>query len=599
MIAGRIPEAFIQEILSRVDIVDLIHSRGVPIKKTGANHVACCPFHNEKTPSFSVNQTKQFYHCFGCGAHGDAINFLKEFDGLSFTDAIEQLALKVGLEVPQDMAGVQQQIIEQPLYQLMGQITDYYQQQLKKHPDAKVAIDYLKNRGLTGEIAKEYGIGFAPPGWDNVLSSFGQTPQAQETLQKVGLLIKNEQSKVWDRFRNRIMFPIRDRKGRVVGFGGRVLEKQEDGPKYLNSPETLLFHKSECLFGLYELLKRNHKITRAILVEGYMDVIALAQHGIGGAIATLGTSITEQHLKKLFHYTSEIVFCFDGDRAGKQAALKAMHIMLSLMQDGYDIKFVFLPEGQDPDSYIREQGAAAFRSLLSSGLPFSEYFFSTLVQQVEPRSIDSRAKFVKMAKPLLSKLSNGVFREMMFHKLSEMVSVDRNVVEGRAAAQAHPYSQRPNYQNGQVVQRWQKKANLAGMYSLPPAILAALLLIRQPEFLELLPEKIPFELINAEGISLLVETLGLLRQKPYLTSELIEEELAKKDSRWKVLPLNNPAIELLPKEGRQQAFVDVTRYLIAFASRQMSQHLLDSSKIRELSEEEKAQLKSLLNSGSS
>lgn len=594
MIAGRIPEAFIQEVLSRVDIIDIISSR-VSIKKTGANYVACCPFHHEKTPSFSVNQLKQFYHCFGCGVHGDAINFLKEFEGLSFVDAIEQLAGTVGLEVPQDVIGAQKQAIEQPLYQLMAQVADYYQQQLKHHPHAEDAVNYLKNRGLTGEVAKEYGLGFAPGGWDMIQSSFGKTAEQQETLQKVGLLIKNEQNQVWDRFRNRIMFPIRDPKGRVLGFGGRVLDKADKGPKYLNSPETILFHKSECLFGLYELLKRQHKIARAIVVEGYMDVIALAQNDISGAVATLGTAITEQHLKKLFHYSSDIIFCFDGDTAGRKAALKTMHLVLSLMQDGYDIKFVFLPEGQDPDTYIRQQGASSFRGLLSSGLPFSEYFFSTLVQEVEPSSIDSRAKFVKIAKPLLSKLPNGVFREMMFHKLSDMVSVARNVVEnqGRETYARTGYNNQRYAKNGTT---WQKRPTLAGVHSLSPATLAALLLIRQPEFLGLLPDKIPFERIEAEGIPLLAETLNLIRQKPYLTSELIEAALAEKDQRWAKLPLSHPAIELVPAGGRQQAFIDATQYLINFAIRQMSQHLLESSKTRELSDEEKDQLKRLLDS---
>lgn len=590
MIAGRIPEAFIQEVLSRVDIIDIISSR-VSIKKTGANFVACCPFHHEKTPSFSVNQVKQFYHCFGCGVHGDAINFLKEFEGLSFVEAIEKLAAIVGLEVPQDVLGAQKQAIEQPLYQLMAQVSDFYQQQLKQ---ATEAVAYLKNRGLTGEIAKEYGLGFAPKGWDTLLSVFGKTSEHQEALQKVGLLVKNEQNQIWDRFRNRVMFPIRDPKGRVLGFGGRVLGK-ESGPKYLNSPETVLFHKSECLFGLYELLKRQHKIARAIVVEGYMDVIALAQHDIAGAVATLGTAITEQHLKKLFHYSSEVVFCFDGDSAGRQAALKAMHLMLPLIQDGYEVKFVFLPDGQDPDTYIRQQGTSRFRALLSSGLPFSEYFFSMLVQQVEPSSIDSRAKFVKIAKPLLLKLPNGIFKEMMFHKLSDMVSVARNVVEseGRETYARTGYT---NQRYGKNVKNWQKKPALVGVHSLSPATLAALLLIREPEFLGLLPDKIPFERIEAEGIPLLAETLNLLRQKPYLTPELIEAALAEKDQRWSKLPLSHPAIELVPPSGRQQAFIDATQYLINFALRQMSQHLLESSKTRELSDEEKNQLKRLLDS---
>lgn len=587
---GHIPESFIQEVLSRVNIVDVIRTAKVPIQKAGANYMACCPFHHEKTPSFSVNQTKQFYHCFGCGVHGDAIDFLKEFSGLNFVEAIEELAHSVGLEVPQERGVIKQ--VDSTLYQLMLDVAEFYQANLKQHPASEIAVAYLKRRGLTGEIAKEYGLGFAPSGWDNVLSTFGKTAKAQELLQEVGLIIKNEHGQIWDRFRDRIMFPIRDPKGRVLGFGGRTLKVDDKGPKYLNSPETPLFHKGECLFGLYELLKRQPKISRIILVEGYMDVIAIMQHNILGALATLGTAITEQHLKKLFHYSPSIIFCFDGDTAGRQAALKAMHNLLTLMQDGYDIKFVFLPEGSDPDSYLRQQGVAAFEALLNRGLPLSEYFFETILQQVEPRSIDTRAKFVNIAKPLLSKLPKSVFREMMFHRLSDLVSVARNMVESEGRdTYARAYYNKQNY--GRKAQ----KSTLVGVHSLSPAMLVALLLIRQPEFIGLLPDKIPFEHIEAEGIPLLAATLTLLRQKSYLKTEQIEAELAAKNARWKDLPLAHPAIEFLPQEGKEQALLDATQYLIAFASRQMSQHLLESSKNRELSDEEKNQLKKLLDSG--
>lgn len=591
MVVGHIPESFIQEVLSRVNIVEIIQAAKVPIQKAGTNYMACCPFHHDKTPSFSVNQAKQFYHCFGCGVHGDAIDFLKEFSGLSFVEAIEQLAQSVGLEVPQEGGVIKK--VDPTLYQLMFDVADFYHQNLKHHPASAAAVTYLKNRGLTGEIAKEYGLGFAPPGWDNVLSTFGQTEKDQEALQRVGLIIKNEHNQTWDRFRYRIMFPIRDPKGHVVGFGGRTLEETNSkGPKYLNSPETPLFHKSECLFGLYELLKKHPKISRIILVEGYMDVIALAQHNILGALATLGTAITEQHLKKLFHYSTNVVFCFDGDKAGRQAALKTLHSLLTLMQDGYDIKFVFLPEGSDPDSYIRQQGVAAFEGLLNRGLPLSEYFFGTILQQVEPCSIDTRAKFVNIAKPLLSKLPKSVFKEMMFHKLSDIVSVARNMVESEGRdTYERAYYNKQNY-GGKL-----KKSTLVGVHSLSPAMLVALLLIRQPEFIGLLPDKIPFEHIEAEGISLLTATLNLLRQNAYLKSEQIEAELAAQDARWRNLPLTHPAIEFVPQEGRQQALLDAVQYLIAFASRQMSQHLLESSKNRELSDEEKTQLKKLLGSG--
>jgi len=596
---GLIPESFIQEVLARVDIIDIVKAAGIPIKKTGANYLACCPFHHEKTPSFSVNQSKQFYHCFGCGVHGDAISFLKEMQGLSFTQAIEQLATPLGLAIPLSKEEEQQQTVQQQWYQLMAQVMDYYQVQLKTHAKASHVIDYLKNRGLTGEIAKEYGLGFAPPGWDNVLTTFGKSSQEKEALSALGLLIKNEQQKLWDRFRNRIMFPIRDAKGRVLGFGARVIETDSKEPKYLNSPETVLFHKSTCLFGLYELLKRTRCVSSAIIVEGYMDVIALAQQDIG-ALATLGTAVTEQHLKKLFRYTSNVTFCFDGDSAGRGAANKAMHLLLPFMQDGYEIRFVFLPEGYDPDTYIRKKGSTAFKALLSNGIPFSEYFFEVLMQQVTPSTIDSKAKLVKMAKALLVQLPNGVFREMMFHRLSEIVSVRPSIVNSGIGIDSKiRYQEKKDkgMYRGSRGYGWnvQKMGTpLVGKHSLPPATLAALLLIREPTLVELLPEKIPFELINAQGIKLLAETLNLLRENPNLNSELLMEGLAAKDIRWKNLPLNNPAVEFLPPQGRQQAFLDTTRYLISFASKQMSQTLLEASKVRELSEQEKAQLKRLL-----
>lgn len=342
---GRIPQHFIDDLLDRIDIVEIIDKR-VKLKKSGRNYMACCPFHDEKTPSFSVNGEKQFYHCFGCGAGGNAIGFLIDYERLEFPQAIEALAGHAGLEVPREELTPQQQQQQQQrtsLYDLMLQATKYFQYQLRNHPDAKKAVKYLKDRGVTGEIARDYGIGYAPLGWDNLVKHFGK--DKLEMLEEAGLVIHNERKdSYYDRFRHRIMYPIRDVRGRVVAFGGRIIDP-DDNPKYLNSPETPIFHKNRELYGLYEARKAYKTLERVIIVEGYMDVVALAQYGICFATATLGTATSQTHLEKIFRQCPEVIFCFDGDKAGKAAALKALEICLGMINDERQAKFLFLPEG--------------------------------------------------------------------------------------------------------------------------------------------------------------------------------------------------------------------------------------------------------------
>ena len=441
--AGRIPQAFIDDLISRVDIVDLIDGF-VPLKKAGKDYKACCPFHGEKTPSFTVSQEKQFYHCFGCGVHGTAIGFLIEYDQLSFVEAVEQLANKCGLTVPTDnFAPSALAPREGPdLYELLQKANDYYQQQLKTHPDAKTAVDYLKKRGLDGEIAKRFGIGLAPDGWDNLMQQFGDqsnnNEKINEALLTAGLLSKNDKGRMYDRFRDRIMFPIHDYRGRMVGFGGRIINEGE--PKYLNSPETPVFHKGSELYGLYLARNSIRDTGHSLVVEGYMDVVALAQNGIDFSVATLGTATTKAHLDRLFRHAPEVVFCFDGDRAGKEAAWRALENALPTMQDGRQASFMFLPDGEDPDTLVRKVGKEEFTRLIESAKPMPEYLIDSLSAQADLTRMDGSARLAKLAKPLLEKLPQGVLRQLIKQRIEQMVGTQ--ILVAAAQPSGHTPSRR-------------------------------------------------------------------------------------------------------------------------------------------------------------
>jgi DNA primase len=442
---GRIPPQFIDDLLNRVDIVDVINRR-VPLKRTGKEYQARCPFHDEKTPSFTVSSEKQFYHCFGCGAHGSAIGFLMEYDNLDFVDAIEELAGLVGIEVPRE-EGFQQGPDLRPLYTLLEQATGFYQRQLRQHPQAEEAVNYLKSRGLSGEIAASFGIGYAPPGWDNLLKALGNTELTISQLRETGLISEPEADKRYDRFRNRIIFPIRDQRGRVIGFGGRVLS-EADSPKYLNSPETPVFHKGRELYGLYEARKALRKVEQLLVVEGYMDVVALAQFGIRNSVATLGTATSKEHLELIFRTCPQVVFCFDGDRAGRDAAWKALQTSLPVMRDGREARFLFLPEGEDPDTLVRQEGTENFQRRIDDAPPLSQFLFDHLSAQVRMDSIDGRANLAERAKPLLEKIPLGVFRRMMLQHLEKLVginsiSLDKTKFTGRQTARSGTEYKKP------------------------------------------------------------------------------------------------------------------------------------------------------------
>ena len=411
-----IPQHFIDDLIARADIVDVI-GRRVQLKKAGKEFKACCPFHDEKTPSFYVVPHKGFYNCFGCGAHGTALGFLMDYDHMSFVEAVETLAQTMGIEVPREEGERPAQRYDE-LFELMRRVERFFQDQLRSNDPA---IDYLKRRGVDGATAKRFGVGFAPEGWSTVLDKFGTSRQAIDQLLAAGLIIQKDNGKHYDRFRNRIMFPIRDTRGRTIGFGGRVMGDEE--PKYLNSPETVLFHKGRELYGLYEARQALRSIDRLVVVEGYMDVIGLARHGIDYGVATLGTATTGDHLNRLFRLTDDVFFAFDGDAAGRKAAWRALENALPQMREGRQIRFVFLPEKQDPDSYVQAEGANAFEQLLDAGLPLAEFLIQELAADVDLESVDGRARLAERAGPLLRKLPQGVYRELLLDGLGERVGL--------------------------------------------------------------------------------------------------------------------------------------------------------------------------------
>jgi DNA primase len=424
--AGRIPKGFIDELLARTDIVEVIGAR-LQLKKAGREWKANCPFHGEKTPSFYVSQQKQFYHCFGCGAHGTALGFLIEHDRLSFPEAVEELAGRAGLEVPREgAADSTRDRLQDDLFALMQMADQHFRDCLR---DSDRAKDYLKQRGLVGETAVRYHLGYAPPGWDNLVRKFGTTEAGRYALLQCGLVIEREprpgdrpgEPGVYDRFRDRVMFPIRDTRGRVVGFGGRVIDAGE--PKYLNSPETPLFHKGRELYGLYEARQQLRNIARLLVVEGYMDVVRLAQAGIHYAVATLGTSTTPEHLSRLFRVCNDVVFSFDGDRAGRSAAWRALETCLPQAKEGRQLKFLFLPEGHDPDTLVAEEGREAFERRVEGALPLSEYLVQHLAEQVELDTVDGRARLAELARPLLQRVPEGIYRELLVDRLAREVQM--------------------------------------------------------------------------------------------------------------------------------------------------------------------------------
>jgi DNA primase len=506
--AGRIPQEFIDELLNRVDIVDVIDER-VPLKKAGREYKACCPFHGEKTPSFTVSPGKQFYHCFGCGAHGTALGFLMEYAHMDFPEAVEALAARVGLEVPRTGGDAPRQDTLNPLYEILLQASDYYRQQLKQS-SAKPAWDYLQQRGLSKDVTDAFKVGYAPAGWDNLLKAMGSSQERRQLLLAAGLVV-DKVNKTYDRFRQRIMFPIRDRRGRVIAFGGRVISP-DDSPKYLNSPETAVFHKGRELYGLYEARQALRDLPRILVVEGYMDVVALAQFDIRYAVATLGTATTPDHLETLFRTTEQVVFCFDGDRAGRQAAWRALENALPAMREGRQISFLFLAEGEDPDSYVRARGKQALEQLIQQAQPLSEYLINSLAKQVDLHSPEGRSKLVELARPLLAKLPQGLYRDLLLEQLAGRAHMQAAQLQRYLSADLRPAT------HSRPAQRQTSERSRPS-----PVRTAIALLLHQPSLHQHCQEIDWLASLDLPGIALLRELIELLQHNPHLGTAAILE----------------------------------------------------------------------------
>jgi DNA primase len=578
--AGRIPQSFIDELLNRVDIVDVIESR-VPLKKAGREYQACCPFHNEKTPSFTVSPGKQFYHCFGCGAHGSAVGFLMDYENLSFPEAIEELARSAGMDVPREAGSAgDHDDRRHDHYSLLEKADHFYRGQLRQHPQAGRAVDYLKARGLSGEIAQTFGLGFAPPGWDSLLKHLPD-PHSRQLALELGLLIQKDDGSSYDRFRDRIMFPIRDRRGRCIGFGGRVLGDEK--PKYMNSPESPVFHKGQELYGLFEARKSGQKLERLLVVEGYMDVVALAQFGLCNAVATLGTATTPEHLERLYRTVSEVVFCFDGDAAGRRAAWRALENTLPVMRDGREARFLFLPEGEDPDTLIRRIGADAFRQKSVESVPLSLFLFESLSQQVDTASVDGRARLVELARPLLARLPDSVFRDLMLEQLSQLSGLPPARLQTRIFGAPQPADTPPD--KAPVRQRRD--------LSRSPVRTAIRLLLEQPALGRGLQTPAGLEELELPGVSLLMELLELTRGSPHLSTGGILEHWRGRPEEQHLARLAASKVDIA-EEGYEPEFRGAVQRLVEQRNSQRVEILLSMERQSGLSDAEKTELKQLV-----
>lgn len=578
--SGRIPQQFIDELLARTDIVDVIDSR-VTLKKGGRDYAACCPFHKEKTPSFTVSREKQFYHCFGCGAHGSAISFVMEFDGLGFVEAVEDLARQAGIEVPREGGGQETAPRENldNLYKLLEKATAFYARQLRDKELAKDAVAYLKGRGLSGEIAAVYKLGYAPAGWDHLVNELGQSEQDKKDLLRLGLTASKGPGSAYDRFRQRIIYPIRDSRGRVIGFGGRAIG--DDKPKYLNSPESPVFHKGTELYGLYEARKADRKVDYMLVVEGYMDAIGLAQAGITNVVATLGTATTPEHIKKLFRYTPDLVFCFDGDQAGRKAAWKALENLLPELSEGRMARFMFLPEGEDPDSMVRRIGSHDFYAHIEKSIPFSTFFFDVMLKKADISSIDGRARLIELARPMLSKIPNGVFRHMLLSRLGELAQVD----VGKLGMKPPP---EPEF----VQESQAAKPRLSSNTRLKPSLVrkALQMLLINPSLAQLDLPINELKNLNIPGFVLLLEVIEKIRVKPHISTGILLENWRGTDEGnylARILQLEAP-----PESGQEQEFLAIFQRLQSESRNQELDALIQGSNFQD--DEQKRLLKEKL-----
>lgn len=573
---GHIPESFIEELISRADIVEIISTR-IPLKRQGANYSAKCPFHTEKSPSFTVSPSKQFYHCFGCGAHGSVIRFLMEFEGIHFVEACESLASRLGMVIPMDNDNnMIQSSSHHQIYTLLEEANKFFQLQLRQ-PIGKRAIEYLKARGLTGQTAKTFELGFAPPGWDNLVSALKGDEARFKDLIEAGLVIRKDEDRYFDRFRDRVMFPIRDRRGRVIGFGGRILDKGT--PKYLNSPETPVFSKGQEVYGFYEARLKNRHLTSLIVVEGYIDVLCLSQFGIENVVATLGTALSEKHLELLFRHVSELYFCFDGDTAGRAAAKKALNSCLPYMKEGRRIKFIFLPNSEDPDSFVRRQGKAAFLDLLQHATSLSDYLFDSLSATLDLNHIDGRAELVTRSRPLIARLPKGVLQQMMFERLSELTKLPQQM-----------HQKRGNFKN-----QFSNQHRSSSIDPLPsPALRALAMLLDDKNLLSLISIPHGFEEVDIPGTTLLCAIIDIFRKDPGISVDSLEKHLAEECATYfKSIDLKS-ILRFIPEHGKEAEFAGALARLEERAAEQALELLLLKSKSKALSPEEKVQLRYLI-----
>jgi DNA primase len=612
--AGLIPQTFIDDLLSRADIVEVVDKR-VTLRKSGKNYSACCPFHKEKTPSFSVQPERQFYYCFGCGAGGNAIGFIMNFDQTDFPQAVESLARDNGMEVPREenAAATRRQSENSKLFEVLEEASTFYCQQLRRHEQRKSAVDYLKARGVSGEVARDFCIGYAPPGWDNLLKSIVGDANEQKTLLKAGMVIEKEARKnegnnstdntnavrYYDRFRDRIIFPIRDSRGRTIAFGGRVLG--DDKPKYLNSPETPVFHKGAELYGLFEAKKANNKLKRILIVEGYMDVIALAQMGIRNSVATLGTATSDRHLIRLFRLVPEVVFCFDGDNAGRTAAWRALEASLSEMQDGRQVKFLFLPEGEDPDTLVRKIGETEFNLLIENATRLEQFFFDKLSEGLDIKTIEGRARLSNVAKPLIAKFPRGIYGQLMLDKLSETLGVASESLDKLIDSQpkqtrgssapppppspSSPYSspmpEAAPYEPGfdQPSKSWSPSpkptsSNL-NVYRKPAAVKAIELLMQNPEVvLSITKDLSPLHSAGDEGRQLLLSLIEMVKRDPDTDTPTLLGYCSGSPFGNQITRLKSENIT--PIEGLEQEFLQILDKILSDVIKK-----LESQKLRE------------------
>lgn len=566
--SGLIPQPFIDDLLHRTDLVELIDGY-VPLKKRGNSHIACCPFHNEKSPSFNVVPKKQFYHCFGCGASGNAISFMMNYLNLGFTEAVDTLATRLGLSVPREGQS-EKTNPSHDLYKLLAKVNLFYQSQLKH--ESQTAVNYLKKRGLSGEIAKLYQLGYAPDGWHTLEKIF---PRNQQELITTGMLIKNEENKIYDRYRNRIMFPIHDRHGRIIGFGGRVLDADQK-PKYLNSPETVIFQKSRELYGLHQVLCQQKSVEYIIIVEGYMDVIALAQHGICNAVATLGTATSTYHIQLLAKHTQQLIFCFDGDTAGKQAAWRALESSFPHLNSGLDAKFIFLPEEHDPDSLVRHEGKEYFLNRLQEATPLHRFFFNHLTQDITLKNPSGKTQLINLAKPYLHKMAESSYKQLLIDDLSRLTHIE-----------SHRLNQLIS--DNTDTKLIEKPTNIIRT----PQRVAVALLLQNPDIFIACSNEINQHMLDEKEHFILIQLIDQISHNPKTTTAALLE-------LWRDTNYFDSIVKLavwdhqVPDQELIKEFTDTLLFLQKQNSNQKINLLIDKSRQQGLNETEKHTLLELL-----